>query len=125
MRFAGEEPLVFLVTDADAVLPQFIGHQPIRRRMAAIPMNRVNTPQRGRSPRCCAAFGRAFAEIHREIGHDEKVIFFRHAAGLRALYSVMVAYSLRQVHLDDLLNVLIELRETLLDLFALRPDGAD
>ena len=66
---------------------------------------------------------RDVAEIGREIGDDEEVIFFGDAAGLLVVFGdgrVLVA----QVHLDDLLDVLAQFREALLDLVALRPDAA-
>ena len=51
------------------------------------------------------------------------MIFFRDAAGLRVVFRdgrVFVA----QIHLDDFLHVLVQLREPFLELRRLRPDAA-
>ena len=51
------------------------------------------------------------------------MIFFRHAPGLRVVFSyggVFVA----EIHLDDFLHVLVEFREPFLELSRLRPDAA-
>ena len=64
-----------------------------------------------------------FAEVHREIGDDEDMIFFGDGAGLGVVFGdgfVLVA----EIHLDDLFHVLVQFGELLLELAGLRPDAA-
>ena len=67
--------------------------------------------------------GGGLAEVHREIGDDQEVVLLRDVARLLVVFGdggVLVA----QIHLDDLLHVLVQVRQPLLDLPGLRPDAA-
>ena len=95
-----------------------------RARLALVPMDeREDAAARAAGGDAPQALGRGVAEIHREIGDDQEMIFLRDAAGLLVVFGdgrVFVA----QIHLDDLFHVLVQLGELFLDLVALRPDAA-
>jgi len=63
------------------------------------------------------------AEIHRERGDDQEKIFFGDAAGLRVVFRYGCVF-VAEIHLDDFLHVLVQLREFFLELRRLRPDAA-
>ena len=69
-------------------------------------------------PRHCA-----LAESRRQSGDDEEVILLRHAAGLFVVFGDRCVF-VAQVHLDDLLDMLVELLKAFFDVIALRPDAA-
>jgi len=56
-------------------------------------------------------------------GNDEEVILLRHAARLLVVLGDRCIF-IAQIHLDDFLDVLVELGEALLDVIPLRPDAA-
>ena len=69
------------------------------------------------------AFGGGIAEVDGKIGDHEEMVLFGDHAGLVVVFGdggVIVA----QVHLDDLLDMLVEAGQALLDLRRLRPDAA-
>ena len=109
--------------DADARLLQFLGGKTVRQWQPLIPMNqREHTATRAADGDALESLRRGLAEACGKIGHDEKVIFFRHAAGLFVVLGdrgVLVP----QIHLDDFLDVLVQLAEPLVNLIALRPDA--
>ena len=78
---------------ADAAFAQFVRHRILtRRRMALVPVHeRENSAARAALRDALQPLHRDLAEIHREVGHDEEIIFLRHAAGGFSLYSVIVA----------------------------------
>src|ERR1039458_6359698 len=93
-------------------------------RSSLIPMNEcINAATRAVRGDVAQPPRGGLAKIHRERRDDEEVIFFRDAAGLRVVFRdgrVFVA----QIHLDDFLHVIVQLRELLLELRRLRPDAA-
>ena len=67
--------------------------------------------------------GGGLREVRREIRHDQEVILLRNHARLLVVFrdgGILVA----QIHLDDLLHVLVQVGQLLLDLARLRPDAA-
>ena len=84
----------------------------------------VYTPQRGAAGGDAQqALGGGLAEVRREIRDDQEVILLRDLARLLVVLGdrrVLVA----QIHLDDLLHVLVQVGQPLLDLARLRPDAA-
>ena len=63
-----------------------------------------------------------FAEGGGKPGNHQETVFLRDAAGLFVVFRD-VRELVAQVHLDDLLDVLVEFGQTFLDLAALRPDA--
>ena len=110
--------------EADAAFPKFIGDETLGQGVAAVPMNQREHAAAGAAGGDVdetAAGG--LAKVHRKIGDDEEMIFLRDAAGLGVVFRdgfVFVA----EIHLDDLLHVLVQLRQLLLELGGLRPNAA-
>jgi len=109
---------------ADAVGAQFLRDELGRQRQPPVPMNqRINAAARPAGRDAQQAFGGGFREVRREVGHDEEIILFRNDPRLLVVFGdggIFIA----QVHLDDLLHVLIEVGQFLLDLARLGPDAA-
>ncbi len=92
--------------------------------MAVIPVDQcIDTAAWTADGDALEALGRGIAEVGGEVCDDEEVVFFCDAACLLIVLGDRGVF-IAKVHLDDLLDVLIEFGESLLDLVALRPDAA-
>ena len=123
-RLPGERVFASLAAEADAALAEIIGHEPVRLGLALVPLHeRENPAARAARGDALEALGGDLAEIRRKIGHNEKMVFLRHASGLFVVFGdrrVLVA----QVHLDHFFDVFAQFRQPFLDLVALGPDAA-
>jgi len=84
---------------------------------------RINTAPGAAGSNAQQPPGGNVAEIHREIRYDKKLILLRNDPCLLVVLrdsGVFVA----QIHLDDLLHMLVEIGQPLVDLRALRPNLA-
>ena len=109
---------------ADTVFLEVIEDDVRRQRRPLVPLNeRVNAAARPARGDVAEPARGGVAEVHRERGDDEEMIFLRDGAGLGVVFGdggIFVA----EIHLDDFLHVLVQLRELLLELRRLRPDAA-
>ena len=120
----GEHEVAFFSTDADAILAEFINGKAIGQRLALVPVNECeDAAARTARGDALEALRRGFAEACGKIRYDEKVILFRYAPSLLVVLSDRFVF-VAQIHLDDLLDVLAQFRESLFDLIALCPDAA-
>ena len=119
-----DDELVLDLLDADAVLAEFVGHESVRDGLPLVPVDqREDAAAWAADGDALQACSSRVTEARGEVGDDEEVILLRHAASLLVVFRdrrILVA----QIHLDDLFNVLVHLREPLFDLVALRPDAA-
>ncbi len=121
---AGQRETFALGHDADGVLPQFVRHKFHRRRLALIPMNQqMNSAARATGGDTLETLHRHVAEVGGEIRDDQKMIFLGESSGLGVVFRERLVF-VAQIHLRDFLNVLVEVREALLELRLLRPDAA-
>ena len=114
---------IALAADPDTVLPQHLRHELGRAtHLLVIPVyQRVDPAARSAHRDALEAFHRGLTETCREVCDDKEVIFLGDVAGLLVIVRdglVLVA----EIHLDYLLNVLIEFTEFFLNLPPLGPD---
>src|SRR5208282_1717287 len=109
---------------ANAAFPEFVGDETLGQGVAPVPMNQREHAAAGAAGGDVdeAAAGR-FAEVHREIGNDEEMIFLGDAAGLGVVFRDRFVF-VAEIHLDDLLHVFVQLRQLFLELGGLRPNPA-
>ena len=122
-RFVDKRPPVASAPEADAAFSQIIGHEAFGRRLTPIPMDQgEHAASRPACRDALQALDGRLAKVRGKVRDDEEMVFFRHAVGLRVVFGdggVFVA----QIHLDDFFDVLVEFRQTFLDLIVLGPDA--
>src|SRR5262249_43475979 len=117
-RLGQQEPSAFVI-QTDTSFPEFFRDEFGRQRHALVPVNKqVNTAPRAASRNAHQALAGGVAEPGWEIRNDQEVIFFRDDTGLLVVFGDSLVF-VTQVHLNDLLHVLIQVSQSLINLAAL------
>src|SRR5204862_2811902 len=112
--FAANDEFLPPPADPNAVLADILSRKLGRRRLAPIPMEQqIHTATRTAGDNTHQPLSGGLREVGWEIRHDQEMVFLGNYSGL----FIVLRYGLifvAQVHLDDLLHVLVEVRQALL-----------